>query len=49
MSEELIAIVDITSVMLNLETRRAEAWPQDKLAALDAQIAAHQDRLADAD
>lgn len=40
MSDEVIAIVDITSLMLNLSTRRAMAWPQDKLDALDAQIKA---------
>lgn len=40
MTQELIAIAEITSLMLNLETRRAMAWPQDKLPALDAQIAA---------
>ena len=48
MTEELIAIVDITSLMLNLETRRAESWTQDKLAALDSKIAAFQEMLADA-
>jgi acyl-CoA thioester hydrolase len=40
MREELIAIADITSLMLNLDTRRAMAWPDEKLLALDAQIEA---------
>lgn len=40
MTEELIAIADITSLMLNLETRRAMPWPDEKLDALDAQIRA---------
>jgi acyl-CoA thioester hydrolase len=40
MNENLIAIADITSLMLNLETRRAMTWPDEKLGALDAQIAA---------
>ncbi|MFK7792729.1 MAG: hypothetical protein AB8B88_08670, partial [Devosiaceae bacterium] len=38
MSQELIAVAEITSLMLNLETRRAMPWPQDMLANLDAQI-----------
>ncbi|MFK7792161.1 MAG: acyl-CoA thioesterase, partial [Devosiaceae bacterium] len=32
MSQELIAVAEITSLMLNLETRRAMPWPQDMLA-----------------
>lgn len=43
MSEELIAIADITSLMLNLETRRAMPWPAEKLSALDSQIKAFED------
>ncbi|MEQ8655781.1 MAG: hypothetical protein RIC24_00545 [Hyphomicrobiales bacterium] len=43
MSEELIAIADITSLMLNLETRRAMPWPEEKLSALDSQIKAFED------
>ncbi|MEO0382843.1 MAG: thioesterase family protein [Pseudomonadota bacterium] len=43
MSEELIAIADITSLMLNLETRRAMPWPDEKLGALDMQIKAFED------
>lgn len=43
MSDELIAIADITSLMLNLETRRAMPWPDDKLGALDRQIKAFED------
>lgn len=46
MREELIAVADITSLMLNLETRRAMAWPHDKLANLDAQIASFQNSNA---
>lgn len=43
MSEELIAIADITSLMLNLETRRAMPWPNEKLGPLDTQIKAFED------
>lgn len=43
MSEELIAIADITSLMLNLETRRAMPWPDEKLGGLDTQIKAFED------
>ena len=39
MTDELIAVADITSLMLNLDTRRAMRWPDDKLAHLDAHIA----------
>jgi acyl-CoA thioester hydrolase len=42
MTQELIAVGEITSLMLNLETRRAMAWPDEKLANLDAQIIAFQ-------
>ncbi|MEM6712450.1 MAG: acyl-ACP thioesterase [Pseudomonadota bacterium] len=40
MTDTVIAIADITSLMLNLETRRAMVWPDDKLAHLDSQIEA---------
>lgn len=39
MTDELIAVADITSLMLNLETRRAMRWPEEKLAHLDTHIA----------
>lgn len=39
MNDDLVAIVDITSLMLNLSTRRAMAWPQDKVPHLDEQMA----------
>lgn len=40
MNGSIIAIADITSLMLNLETRRAENWPTDKVAHLEACVAA---------
>ncbi len=40
MRDELIAVADITSLMLNLQTRRAMPWPDDKLDHLDEQIKA---------
>lgn len=40
MNGSVVAIADITSLMLNLETRRAETWPSDKLAHLESRLAA---------
>lgn len=40
MNGSVIAIADITSLMLNLETRRAENWPADKVAHLETCVAA---------
>lgn len=43
MNGSVIAIADITSLMLNLETRRAENWPADKVARLESCVAAFAD------
>ncbi|GAB5508965.1 MAG: thioesterase family protein [Hyphomicrobiales bacterium] len=43
MNGSVIAIADITSLMLNLQTRRAESWPADKVAHLEACVAAYAD------
>ena len=40
MTDELIAIADITSVMLNLETRRAMAWPDEKRIGVESAVEA---------
>lgn len=40
MNGSVVAIADITSLMLNLETRRAENWPADKVAHLKSCVAA---------
>lgn len=40
MDGSVIAVANITSLMLNLETRRAESWPENKIAHLENRVAA---------
>jgi acyl-CoA thioesterase FadM len=43
MNGSVVAIADITSLMLNLETRRAETWPSDMVKHLESCIGAFAD------
>ena len=48
MTDQLIAIADITSVMLNLDTRKSMPWPDDKKASVEASVTAFTKAMGEA-